>query len=157
MTSARLENLMKKAAKYCAWQERCSFDVRKKYIDQGFTPGEIEKLVEWLKTEKYIDDARFAKTYARSKFNNNQWGRKRIMMELKSRDVDASAIDLALNEIKEKDYLQTIEKLAEKKWQQIKTGEIFIKKQKTAAFLVNKGFETDLAIRTIDRIERNNP
>lgn len=148
---------MKKAAKYCAWQERCSFDVRKKYIDQGFTPGEIEKLVEWLKTEKYIDDARFAKTYARSKFNNNQWGRKRIMMELKSRDVDASAIDLALNEIKEKDYLQTIEKLAEKKWQQIKTGEIFIKKQKTAAFLVNKGFETDLAIRTIDRIERNNP
>lgn len=148
---------MKKAAKYCAWQERCSFDVRKKYIGQGFTTGEIEKLVEWLKTEKYIDDTRFAKTYARSKFNNNQWGRKRIMMELKSRDIDASAVELALNEIKEKDYLQTIEKLAEKKWQQIKTGEIFIKKQKTAAFLVNKGFETDLAIHTVDKIERNNP
>jgi len=153
MKEADFEQLKKKLAKYCAWQERCSDDVNKKLINLGASKHDMEKIVKWLTDEKYINDSRFAASFARGKFNNNNWGKNRIIAELRARNLDEQIIRDALNEIEENDYLNTIKELALRKWKEIKTDDPFVKKQKTAAFLVNKGYETDLVFRILGKIE----
>lgn len=140
-------------AKYCAWQERCSRDVKKKLLDLGAEKQDTEKIMKWLKDEKYINESRFAAAFARGKFNNNNWGKIRIISELRARNLDEQIIKDALNEIGENDYFKTLEELASRKLNDIKTDDLFIKKQKTAAFLLNKGYETDLVFRTLEKLE----
>ena len=155
MKAASYEQLKKKAAKYCAWQERCSHDVKIKLQNLQASEQETEKIIKWLKDEKYINDSRFAASFARGKFNNNNWGRKRIISELRFRNIDEQIIKNALEEIAENDYLKTLEELASRKWNDIKTDELLAKKQKTAAFLVNKGYEMDLVFRILEKIEKS--
>lgn len=152
MKAANYEQLKKKVAKYCAWQERCSHDVTIKLMNLDASKQDAEKIMKWLKDEKYIDDSRFAATFARGKFRNNKWGKIRINAELRARKLDEQIIKDALNEIGENDYLNTIEELASRKWKEINTDDLFSKKQKTAAFLVNKGYETDLVFQIIEKI-----
>ncbi len=153
MEAANYEQLKKKTAKYCAWQERCSHDVKIKLQNLGASQQETEKIMKWLKDEKYINDTRFAATFSRGKFINNKWGKKRIISELRARNIDDQIIKDALNEIAGNDYLKTIEDLASRKWKDIKTDDLFVKKQKTAAFLVNKGYETDLVFRILEKMD----
>jgi regulatory protein len=153
MKTVTYEQLQKKVAKYCAWQERCSHDVKIKLLNLGASKQDTEKIMKWLKEEKYINDSRFAAAFARGKFNNNNWGKMRIISELRARNLDEQIIKDALNEIGENDYLKTIEELALRKWDDIKSDDLFVKKQKTAAFLVNKGYETDLVFKILEKIE----
>ena len=153
MKAANYEQLKKKMAKYCAWQERCSHDVKIKLLNLGAEKQDTEKIMKWLKDEKYINESRFAAAFARGKFNNNNWGKIRIISELRARNLDEQTIKDALNEIGENDYLKTIEELASRKWKDVKTDDLFVKKQKTAAFMVNKGYETDLVFRMLEKLE----
>lgn len=153
MKAANYEQIKKKAEKYCAWQERCSHDVKIKLLNLGASQQDAEKIIKWLKDEKYIDDSRFAATFARGKFNNNNWGKQRIIIELRARNIEELLISEALEEIKVNDYLKTLKELATRKWKEIKTEDAFIKKQKTAAFLVRKGYETGLVFRILEKIK----
>jgi regulatory protein len=155
MKTADFEQLKKKLAKYCAWQERCSNDVKIKLLNLGASKYDTEKIVKWLTEEKYINDSRFAATFARGKFNNNNWGKNKIIAELRSRNLDEQMIRDALNEIGEKEYLKTIKELALRKWKEIKADDLFMKKQKTATYLVNKGYETDLVFSILEKIEKS--
>ncbi len=153
MKALNYEQLKKKAAKYCAWQERSSHDVKIKLQNLGASQQEAEKIIKWLKDEKYVNDSRFAATFARGKFRNNNWGKQRIILELRARNIEELLISEALEEIKVNDYLKTLKELATRKWKEVKTEDTFIKKQKTAAFLVSKGYETDLVFRILQQIE----
>ncbi len=153
MKATDYEQLKKKLAKYCAWQERCSYDAGNKLQNLGASKQDAEKIIKWLKNENYINDVRFAEAFVRGKFNNNKWGKIKIISELRIRNLDEQTIKNALKEITESDYLKTLNELASKKWREVKADNLFQKKQKTAAYLANKGFETDLVYSILEKIE----
>lgn len=145
--------LKQKAAKFCAWRERCSSEVIEKLRQLGATLQQQQQVLQWLQQENYINNKRFAATFARGKFTNNNWGRQRIFLELKSRGIDEADIQKALEEIPENEYLKTLEKLARKKWNETKTDDLYIKKQKTAAFLAGKGYENELLWKMVEKLK----
>ncbi|TVQ89657.1 MAG: RecX family transcriptional regulator [Bacteroidetes bacterium] len=147
-----IDNLRKKLAKYCAWQDRCTFEAERKLAELGASKTEMAKTLKWLKDENFLNDARFASSFARGKFVNNKWGKQRIIAELRSRKIEDAFITTAIEEINQKDYAETLKNLALKKWKELKTVDSYSKKQKTAAFLVNKGYEADLVFNILDKI-----
>ena len=147
-----IEDLKKKLAKYCAWQDRCTFEAEKKLTGLGASNTETDKILKWLHEENFINDARFAASFARGKFANNKWGKQRIIAELKARKIEDDLIANAIEEINQEDYEENLKKLALKKWKELKTGDSFTKKQKTASFLVNKGYETELVFSILEKI-----
>ncbi|MFW5757685.1 MAG: regulatory protein RecX [Bacteroidota bacterium] len=146
------EKLLTKAAKYCAFQERCSSDLEKKLNLWGAKKDDSQKVIHQMIQENYIDHQRFASAFVRGKFNNNKWGKNKISMELKMRKIDEEMIAIALKEIDQSEYLNTLEKLAKNKDQQLKTNDTAKKKQKIFRYLNGKGYEEDLINKTIENI-----
>ena len=136
--------LLQKTGHFCTYQERCSQDVEQKLRDWKVQTDKIDAIIDQLKEEGFIDDERFARSFVRGKFNINKWGRIKIGMELRGRNIPEAMVQEALEEIDEEDYLKTLRELILKKKQEIKTGKNFTIREKIINFAAGKGFEFDL-------------
>jgi len=141
--------------KICSNQEKCSFDVRRKLFDWGFENMAIEKIINSLIDDKFVDDNRFAKSFVREKFRFNNWGRIKITYALKQKRIPESTINLSLEEIEEEEYLHVLETELIKKKKSIKAKNQFDLKGKLLRFGQSKGFEFECVMRIIERLIRN--
>jgi regulatory protein len=73
--------------RYCAYQERCHSEVRSKLLEIGMRGTELEEVIAMLIQEGFLNEERFARLYARSKFRQVQWGRVKIELALKQKQV----------------------------------------------------------------------
>lgn len=138
--------LLNQLARYCAYQERCGQELHRKMLDLGIQSSEHLSYFEWLKENNYFNERRFAEIFARSKFNQKQWGKNKIRFELKKRNISAELIQIGLQEIEEDDYLKCLEKQVEAAKKKYNKGEDWQRKQKTLHYLQSKGFELDLIL-----------
>jgi regulatory protein len=137
---------------YCAYQERCHKEVEKKLYDLKMIPEAKELIILHLLQHNFLNEERFAKAFARGKFSIKKWGKIRITNELKFRNISAYNIKTALNEIDEDDYLNTLQKIAEKKLKLIKENNTYKKNKKLSTFLISKGFESQLVYKVITNL-----
>ena len=107
---------LKKLEHYCAYQERCHQEVEKKLQEYFLIPEAREKIIIHLISENYLNETRFAQSFARGKFNIKHWGKLRIVRELKQRRISEYNIKKGLQEIDENTYLTSFHELAERKW-----------------------------------------
>lgn len=137
---------------YCAYQERCHKEVVQKLYDLKMIPEAQEKIIIHLIQHNFLNEERFAKTFARGKFSIKKWGKIKIQNELKYRNISNYNINAALNEINEEDYLKTLMQLAEKKLAVINEPNLFKKRQKLIKYLYSKGYESNLVYETVNSI-----
>lgn len=139
-----LKEATKKLEHYCAYQDRCHKEVVAKLREMGMIPMAIDQIIGHLIAENFLNEERFAQSYARGKFSIKKWGRERIIRELKQRDISAYNLRAALKEIPEEDYLATLRTLAEKRWQQLAGQRPTNKKKKLIDYLRYRGWEAHL-------------
>lgn len=131
---------------FCAYRERCSSEVRDKMNALQLPEPLQEQLIDRLQKENYLNDERFALAFAHGKFRHKQWGKVKIRLMLKQKQLPDVLIRKALNQIDSEEYWQTLLSLAEKK-----AAELMRKPRKVPLqhalfhFLTGKGFEADLA------------
>jgi regulatory protein len=148
------EQAFQKLKHYCGYQERCHAEVKEKLYSFGLWKKDVESLISQLIEENYLNEERFAQLFAGGKFRIKQWGRVKIKHELKQKNISEYCIKKGLKEIDENEYKKTIQKLTAAKWKTLK-GEknIFIKKKKAMNYLLQKGYETDLANEAIASLQ----
>ena len=132
---------IEKIKRYCAYQERCQYETRCKLREWGIEREKIEQIIAELISEGYINEERFARSFARGKFNIKSWGVQKIISELKRRNISESCINRAMEEIDNNLYFEKLNKLAFK-W--LDTHKLLAKeeqKQKIFRFLSSKGYE----------------
>ncbi len=112
----------------------------------------IDEILAHLIKENFLNEERFARSFARGKFNIKKWGKNRIVNELKQRDITKYNINLALKELDETDYLKTLEQLAEKRVGQLTETDIFKKRKKLADYLLYRGWESPLVYEITKRL-----
>ena len=138
------EQALQKLKHYCTYQERCHSEVREKLYRLGVWKKDHDEIIAILIEENYLDEERFAISFAGGKFRMNQWGRIKIKYALKQKQVSGYSINKALAAIEETDYKKTLKKLAEKKYASLKSEHLFTSKKKTMDYLVVKGYEAEL-------------
>jgi regulatory protein len=106
-------------------------------------PEAKEKIILHLLQHNFLNEERFSKAFARGKFSIKNWGRIKIVNELKFRNISSYNIKTALKEIEETDYLNTLEKIAQKKWVLINEPNAFKKRSKLVSYLSSKGYESE--------------
>jgi len=137
---------------YCAYQDRCHKEVISKLREMGMINAAIDEILAHLIKENFLNEERFARSFARGKFNIKKWGKNRIVNELKQRDITKYNINLALKELDETDYLKTLEQLAEKRVGQLTETDIFKKRKKLADYLLYRGWESPLVYEITKRL-----
>lgn len=133
----------KKLEYYCSYQDRCYKEVTAKLKTLGMFQTAIDHILDHLVENNYLNEERFAKSFARGKHKFKGWGKKRIEQELKFREISSYNIKTALKEI-ETDYLTNFYTLAEKKWHNINETSTDKKKRKWVDYLMRKGYESNL-------------
>lgn len=139
-----IEVINDKIRKYCSIQERCISDVLNKISTWGLNQEEIDKLIDKLFCEGFINEDRFAKVFCRGKFNINGWGIQKIKHELRKKNISEINIKNAIRIIKKNEYLEVLEKLINRKERSIKDTDVFTKRNKIARFLLQRGFESEI-------------
>jgi regulatory protein len=139
-----LKQALLKAASFCAYQERTVREVRQKLSDWQITDHEADQIIEELIAQKYLNEERFARIFAGSKFRQKHWGRLKIRQELKIRGVTNELIQKGLSEIEDDAYYQTLCQIIEKKKRELKTDAPINRQQKLLRFALSKGYESDL-------------
>ena len=133
-----------KAARFCAYQERAPLEVRKKLGGYGLTGDEIEQVLRELVSEGFLNENRFAMSYAKGKLRIKKWGKLRIRMGLEQYKIDPSCIARGLEAIPNDEYEEVLKQHVNKKWQSVNITDPFIRNHKVAQYLMSKGFEPDL-------------
>ncbi len=137
---------------YCRYQERSHSEVKEKLYSLGLRKDMVEEFIAKLIEEDLLNEERFARQFARGKFSLKNWGKIKIRYELRQRKVSLYNINLGLEEIDEKKYKATIQKLASQKWKLLKRESLPNRQAKTTRYLLQKGFESNLIQQVVKEI-----
>lgn len=124
------QEVLLKLEHFCAYQERCHAEVVTKLYSLKITPDEIDAVIVRLIETNFLNETRFACSFARGKHRIKHWGKIRITNELKMRQISAFNIALALKEISAEEYETTFEALSEKCWNSIQEKNTLKKRKK---------------------------
>lgn len=130
--------------RYCAYQDRCHREVRTRLLEHQVYGHDLEEVMTSLILDDFLNEERYARSYARGKFRINKWGRNKILQHLKYNQISPYCIKKGMSEIDEEDYMETLRKLMVNKVQDVKAGNIYTRRNKVKAYLVQKGYESGL-------------
>jgi regulatory protein len=145
--------LLLKAERFCAYQERCSYEVKQKLRELGADETEIEKIIVSLQEDDFQNDERFALLFASGKFRIKRWGKNKIRAELRMKKIPDAFIKKGLDAINKEEYIKTIEHLIKKKEREVKSKNAKDKNQKIGMFLLSKGFESELIWKSLKQVQ----
>ncbi len=148
-----IKEAIKKIEHYCAYQERCHDEVVQKLRTMKMDSDEIDTIIVKLIQDNFLNESRFACSFARGKHRIKFWGKNRIVNELKFRNIGQYNINLALKEISNEEYLETFEKIAIRNWDSIKETNLQKKRKKFCDYLLRKGFESNLIYEKVKELE----
>lgn len=139
-----LSQLKQKAERFCVYQERCHKETVRKLYDLGASQQETDEIMVYLIENNFLNEERFAKSFARGKHSIKKYGKIRIINELQFRNISSYNIQKALEEISDEEYHITFEELSAKAWHSISEKNRLKKKKKFCDFLLRKGYESEL-------------
>ncbi len=151
-----VDEAKKKLEHYCAYQERCHQEVRRKLQNMRMIPEAIDVIIVHLIQHNFLNEERFAKTFVQGKFRIKGWGKRRLTYELKQKDIAKVNINQALKEISEEEYVVVLDELAKKKWDSIREKDVIKRKNKLKTHLLYKGWESHLIYEKINEFTDRN-
>lgn len=146
------ETALRELKRWCAADERSHQAVRTKLIEHQIYGDELESILAELISENFINELRFATAYVSGKFKINQWGRNKIKMGLKQKNISSYNINKAMALIDEQSYMNLLSNLfnAKKKLTGMKNN---TEKLKLVNYLLQKGFEQHLIMELLNKKE----
>ncbi|OIV43065.1 regulatory protein RecX [Flavobacterium johnsoniae] len=146
---------LQKLEHFCAYQERCHDEVVSKLYSLKMTSDEIDLIVVQLIEGDFLNETRFACSFARGKHRMKYWGKIKITNELKARHISSTNITLALKEISNEEYFETFENLSERGWNSIHEQNALKKRKKFCDYMLRRGYESDLVYEKVKELEQN--
>jgi len=147
MTSSKVYTVneaQKRLEHYCAYQERCHKEVTQKLYDMKMIPEARDQIIVHLLQHNFLNEERFAKAFVRGKFRIKKWGKQRLQLELRRKDINKTLINIALKEIDNDEYYDTFNSLAERKLETIREPNAQKKRKKLADYLFYRGWESEM-------------
>ena len=148
-----IKQAIQKLEHYCAYQDRCHEEVIQKLRSMKMDQDEIDQIIVHLIADNFLNEERFACSYARGKHRIKHWGKIRIVNELKFRKISQYNINLALKEITTEEYEATFHNLAEQNWESIRESNPLKKRKKFCDYVLRKGFESNLVYEKVKELE----
>ena len=98
-------------AALCAQAEHCQWEMVEKMRKWEIPEEAQARIMERLVKERYVDDERFARAFAKDKVRYNKWGRRKVEQALWQKHIDEDIRKNVLNEIDEAEVDKSTERL----------------------------------------------
>lgn len=143
-------------ASLCARSEQCEAEIRQKLLRMGLSQAYVQEVVAGLVEGRFIDNARFARSFARDKCRFSCWGRNKIRLGLMAKRISSADTAQALEAIEPDDYLDALKRAAAAKARGLDLSgpEARENRMKLYRHLLSRGFESDLASQAVKELIR---
>lgn len=132
-----------KAAAYCSRSEHCISEIREKLRLWGLPSEEAQGVIDRLLKEKFIDEARYCKSFVNDKYKYNRWGRIKIGYALKMKRIPDPLVYDAMDEVIDEDlYRENLLALLREKKKTTRSVNAHDEYGKLYRFAAGRGFDS---------------
>ena len=149
-----IKDALHKIEHYCAYQERCHEEVVHKLRSMKMDSDEIDVIITRLISDNFLNEERFACSFARGKHRIKHWGKIRIINELRFKQISQFNINLGLKEISPEEYLTTFHDCADSNWKNSRETNKLKKRKKFCDYMLRKGYESNLVYEKMKDLEK---
>ncbi len=137
------EQALNRAAAYCSQAERAPQDVEQKLTAWEVSDTDAERIVEFLRKERFLDEQRYVHAFVNDKFIYERWGRIKIVYALRQKGMTGAIVQNMLEDvIDDEKYLETLTDLLRTKMRGMKLPLDQKDRAKLYRFAGSRGFES---------------
>lgn len=152
-TPMTYEQVLSKLTALCARGEHCLQDMRTK-MERWQIDADIQgRVLDYLVTERYIDEERYARFFINDKVKYNKWGKRKIVQALYMKKIPEEVYAPLLKDVEEEDYERTLLPLLVAKAKTVKGDSNYEKRMKLVRYALQRGFSYEQAQRCMEKIE----
>lgn len=137
----------------CSTAEHCSHEMVEKMRRWEIDEDTQARIMEYLVKEKYIDDERYARFFAKDKIRYNKWGRRKVEQAMWQKHIDTDIQQRVLDEIDDDEYLLILRPLLKSKRRTVKAANNYEMNMKLIRFAMGRGFTMDIIRQCLDNDE----
>ncbi|MCR5561741.1 MAG: RecX family transcriptional regulator [Bacteroidales bacterium] len=113
-------NILSALQAQCARREYCVSDIRRKALERCEGDAAMAgRIVDSLKADRFVDDARYAAAFARDKSSLTGWGPIKIRFALRAKGLSEEDINSGLGEVDGNAAASKLESLLRSKWKSL--------------------------------------
>lgn len=147
-----IKKIYAKMTRICSQKECCGFEIKQKLKRTDLSEKEISEILLLLQKNKFIDNARYARSFINDKLRFNKWGKNRIAFALNQKQIERKIIDDIFSELAPEALTEELKPLLEKKSKQINAKSSYDKRNKLIRFALGRGFEMNNILKMLDKI-----
>lgn len=146
---------LSRVAAYCSTAEHCRAEIVEKLQRWGMAYDAMDRILDRMEQEKYIDEERFCRAFIRDKYRFAKWGKVKIGQALQLKKISSMTFRPLLNEIDEEEYLSILRDLLVSKRKSVRAENDYELNGKLMRFALSRGFEMKDIRRCIDVSDEN--
>jgi regulatory protein len=139
-----------RAEAYCSAAEHCRSEVRAMLERHGAEKPDIERILDYLVKEGFIDESRYARAFVHDKVRFAKWGRGKIAQALWQKRVPQDVAEKALGLIDDEEYMTALRDVVKSKYRTVKGTTEYERKMKTMKSVCTRGYEPALVRKVLD-------
>lgn len=132
------------ATSRCSQKEYCRSELAQKMRLKGANSSMIERVLQQLERERYVDETRYARAFVSDKFRFESWGKIKIRFTLQHKGLSSSDIEEALSTIAEDDYTEALKTFLQRKLKTTRGDTAYDVQRKVARAAISRGYEPQL-------------
>jgi regulatory protein len=135
-----------RAVAMLAFRARASKELARTLIRKGEDKALVDRAVQRLQDQGFLDDASFARSFTRARVVGAQHARRRVQQELSRKGVARDVADEAIRTVFDEegfDQRQVVEEAARKKMRTLAKLDPVVQRRRLYAFLARRGFDAD--------------
>ncbi len=144
------EEALLRLTSLCSTAEHCSHEMIEKMQRWQLADDAQARIIEYLVKEKYIDDERYARYFAKDKIRYNKWGRRKVEQAMWLKHIDGDIQRDVLDDIDDEEYLAVLRPLLKTKRKSVKASSDYEMNMKLIRFAMGRGFTMDIIRQCLD-------
>lgn len=144
------EMALQRLSALCASAEHCEYEMTEKMRKWEVEESDCERIMEYLRKEKFVDDERYARAFVKDKIKYNKWGRRKVEQGLWAKHIAEDIRQRVLDEVDESQYKSVLTDLLKSKRRSIKAANDYEMNRKLIKFALSRGFDYSIVRHCID-------
>lgn len=144
------EDALLRLTSLCSTAEHCSHEMIEKMQRWQLADDAQARIIEYLVKEKYIDDERYARFFAKDKIRYNKWGKRKVEQAMWLKHIDGDIQRDVLDDIDDEEYIAVLRPLLKTKRKSVKASSDYEMNMKLIRFAMGRGFTMDIIRQCLD-------
>ena len=144
------EMALQRLSALCASAEHCEYEMTEKMRKWEVEESDCERIMEYLRKAKFVDDERYARAFVKDKIKYNKWGRRKVEQGLWAKHIAEDIRQRVLDEVDESQYKSVLTDLLKSKRRSIKAANDYEMNRKLIKFALSRGFDYSIVRHCID-------